>query len=234
MLLLFFAFGGYEAAMNPMGEARNPKRDAPFALFVALAIITVIYTVIQWVVVGVLPPSMHSNRPLAEVARIVLGPSGAGLVAIAAVVSVYGYLSANFLTAPRATFAFAEQGDFPRWFAAVHRRASNTPHLNRGLRNPVLGAGAGRELHLERYAVRGDRDCFTTERCARLFRCCAARQPEAAWFRIPAGSGIAVNRRVDLRCAVERRRFQQIADPDGYGGDRISELAGGAKQWLMK
>ncbi|HZC22542.1 MAG TPA: APC family permease, partial [Candidatus Binatia bacterium] len=36
MLLLFFAYGGYEAAMNPMGEARNPKRDAPFALFVAL------------------------------------------------------------------------------------------------------------------------------------------------------------------------------------------------------
>src|SRR5579862_6122143 len=36
MLLLLFAYGGYEAALNPMGEARNPRRDAGFALFVAL------------------------------------------------------------------------------------------------------------------------------------------------------------------------------------------------------
>jgi amino acid transporter len=36
MLLLLFAYGGYEAALNPMGEARDPRRDAGFALFVAL------------------------------------------------------------------------------------------------------------------------------------------------------------------------------------------------------
>ena len=63
MLLLFFAYGGYEAAMNPMGEARNPKRDAPFALFVALAIVTLVYyALIQWVVIGVLP-AMRPYRP---------------------------------------------------------------------------------------------------------------------------------------------------------------------------
>src|SRR6202163_413814 len=33
MLLLLFAYGGYEAALNPMGEARDPRRDAAFALF---------------------------------------------------------------------------------------------------------------------------------------------------------------------------------------------------------
>ena len=94
--------------MNPLGEARNPKRDAPFALFMALALITLIYTVIQWVVVGVLPPSLHTDRPLAEVARFVMGNGGAALVAIGALVSVYGYLSANFLTGPRMTFAFCD------------------------------------------------------------------------------------------------------------------------------
>ncbi len=191
MLLLFFAYGGYEAAMNPMGEARNPKRDAPFALFVALAMITLIYTLIQWVVVGVLPPSMHSNRPLAEVARILLGPSGAGLVAIAALVSVYGYLSANFLTAPRATFAFAEQGDFPRWFAAVHRR-HRTPHVSIAVFAIlcwVLALAGSFTWNVTLSAV------------SRLFyygAVCAAvpvlrrKQPDGAWFRLPAGSTIAV------------------------------------------
>jgi amino acid transporter len=190
MLLLFFAYGGYEAAMNPMGEARNPKRDAPFALFVALAIITLIYTLIQWIVVGVLPPSMHSNRPLAEVARIVLGPSGAGLVAIAALVSVYGYLSANFLTAPRATFAFAEQGDFPRWFAAVHLE-HRTPHVSIAVFATLcwLLALAGSFTWN-----------VTLSAVSRLFyygAVCAAvpvlrrKEPQGAWFRLPAGSVIA-------------------------------------------
>lgn len=191
MLLLFFAYGGYEAAMNPMGEARNPKRDAPFALFVALGIITLIYTLIQWVVVGVLPPAMHSNRPLAEVARVVLGPGGAALVAITAVVSVYGYLSANFLTAPRVTFAFAEQGDFPGWFAALHPE-HRTPHVS-----IVIFA-----ILCWMLALAGSFTWnVTLSAVSRLFyygAVCAAvpvlrrRQPDGAWFRLPLGSCMAV------------------------------------------
>ena len=38
MLLLLFAYGGYEAALNPMGEAHNPRRDVAFALFAALGV----------------------------------------------------------------------------------------------------------------------------------------------------------------------------------------------------
>lgn len=191
MLLLFFAYGGYEAAMNPMGEARNPKRDAPFALFVALGIITLIYTLIQWVVVGVLPPAMHSSRPLAEVARVLLGPGGAGLVAITALVSVYGYLSANFLTAPRATFAFAEQGDFPHWFAAVHPE-HRTPHVSIVFFAILCWA----------LALAGSFTWnVTLSAVARLFyygAVCAAvpvlrrQHPDGAWFRLPLGSGLAV------------------------------------------
>lgn len=191
MLLLFFAYGGYEAAMNPLGEARNPKRDAPFALLAALAIITVIYTAIQWVVVGVLPASMTSERPLAEVARVVMGSGGAALVALGALVSVYGYLGANFLTGPRATFAFAEQGDFPRWFAAVHREF-RTPHVSIVFFAVLCWA----------LALFGSFTWnVTLSAVARLFyygAVCAAvpvlrrKQPGAAWLRIPAGSAFAV------------------------------------------
>lgn len=191
MLLLFFAYGGYEAAMNPMGEARNPKRDAPFALIAALAIITVIYTVIQWVVVGVLPASMHTDRPLAEAAKVLLGQGGAELVAIGALVSVYGYLSANFLTAPRATFAFAEQGEFPRCFAAIHPK-HRTPHVS-----ILIFAGLCWLLALAGSFTWN----VTLSAVSRLFyygAVCAAvpvlrrKQPAAGWFRIPAGSAIAV------------------------------------------
>src|SRR5216683_2769582 len=36
MVLLIFAYGGFESALAPMSEAKNPGRDAAFALFVAL------------------------------------------------------------------------------------------------------------------------------------------------------------------------------------------------------
>jgi amino acid transporter len=186
LLLLFFAYGGYEAAMNPLGEARNPKRDAPFALLAALAIVTLLYTVLQWVVVGILPAYATTERPLAEVARIVMGGGGAALVAAGAMVSVYGYLGANFLTGPRATFAFAEQGEFPRWFAAVHPRF-HTPYFS-----IVVFAVVCWGLSLFGSFTWN----VTLSAVARLFyygAVCAAvpvlrrKQPGAAWFRLPAG-----------------------------------------------
>jgi basic amino acid/polyamine antiporter, APA family len=129
MLLLVFAYGGFETALAPMSEAKNPRRDAPFALFIALVLCTAIYALIQWVVVGVLPDAVHSSRPLADVARIAIGPVGAGLVAVGALLSFYGYLSAKILAMPRVPFALAEQGDFPKVFAAVHPRF-HTPYVS--------------------------------------------------------------------------------------------------------
>jgi len=81
MLLLVFAYGGFETALAPMSEAKDPRRDAPFALFTALVVCTVLYALIQWVVVGVLPDAAHSQRPLADVARLAVGPVGAALIA---------------------------------------------------------------------------------------------------------------------------------------------------------
>jgi amino acid transporter len=129
VLLLVFAYGGFETALAPMGEAKDPRRDAPFALFAALLACTVIYALIQWVVVGVMPEAAHSERPLADVARIAVGSFGAGLVAVGALISFYGYLSAKILGMPRVTFALAEQGDFPEVFAAIHPRF-HTPYVS--------------------------------------------------------------------------------------------------------
>jgi len=129
IVLLIFAYGGFEAALISTGEARDPRRDVPFGLFVALVTCTLIYGLIQWVVVGVLPDPGHSERPLADVARIVLGQGGAALVAVGALFSVYGYLSGNILATPRITFALAERGDFPPVFALVHKRF-HTPYFS--------------------------------------------------------------------------------------------------------
>lgn len=129
IVLLIFAYGGFEAALISAGEAKDPRRDLPFGLFAGLITCAVVYGLIQWVVVGILPDPGNSQRPLAGVARIVLGPSGALLTAMGALFSIYGYLSGNILATPRITFALAEHGDFPSIFAQVHRRF-HTPYFS--------------------------------------------------------------------------------------------------------
>jgi amino acid transporter len=174
-----------------MSEAKNPARDAVFALFVALIACTVIYTLVQWVVVGVLGPGATTDRPLAEVARYTMGNRGAGLVAIGALVSVYGYLSAKLLGMPRVTFALAEGGDLPKVFAAVSRRF-HTPWFSILFYSVAVWG----------LAIVGDfKWNVTLSVVARLFYygvVCAAlialrrKQPLAAGFRLPGGQLLAV------------------------------------------
>ena len=135
VLALVFAYGGFEAALMPMSEAANPRRDAPFALFAALAIVTVAYVLVHLVVMGAfLDSSMLDrpdvrSRPVAEAARVFLGSPGAAMIAVGVMISTYGNLASQFVTAPRLTFAFAEQGDFPAIFSRIHLRF-RTPYVS--------------------------------------------------------------------------------------------------------
>src|SRR6202521_544151 len=129
VLLIIFALSGFEAALIPMGEARDVRHDAPFALFFSLIICTGLYTLIQVVVLRALGVAPPGDRPLAEAARVFLGRGGAVLMQAGALLSVYGNLSSQMLNVPRITFALAERGDFPSVFGAFSRKF-RTPHVS--------------------------------------------------------------------------------------------------------
>src|SRR5882762_10967997 len=129
VLVLMFAYGGFEGAVVPMAEAKNPRRDAPFALGTALVTVAVLYCAIQYVVVAALPVAAATDRPLAVAARQIWGPPGAMLIAVGALISVYGNLSAQMLNTPRLTFALGERGDAPSIFSRIHPRF-RTPHVS--------------------------------------------------------------------------------------------------------
>lgn len=120
LLLLMFGYGGFESGVIPLAEAKDPRRDAPFALITGLAIVTVVYLAAQVTVLATLSDPGASTRPLAAAARVILGTGGAAFMAVAALLSVYGWLASNMLTVPRLTTAMAERGDMPRIFARVH------------------------------------------------------------------------------------------------------------------
>jgi len=129
LLLLVFGYGGFEGALIVGGESRNPKRDMPFALLTALVLQVFLYTGVVYVVLSTLPNAGASLRPLADAARGFLGSWGATAIGLGALISTYGYLSANLLHSTRITFSLAEQGDFPEFFARIHARF-RTPHIS--------------------------------------------------------------------------------------------------------
>jgi len=129
MLLLVYAYGGFEGALFVGGESTDPKRDTPIALLSALAAVCLIYTAVQYVTIATLPGAAFSERPLADAAQRFVGNTGAAAIAMAALISGYGYLSANVLHAPRLTFALAEQGDFPKFLALIHPKF-RTPYVS--------------------------------------------------------------------------------------------------------
>jgi amino acid transporter len=190
-LLLVFAYGGFETALTPLGEAKNPQRDVAFALFMSLITCTVLYTAIQWVVIGILPDPAHSERPLADVVQLALGPGGAAFVSMGALVSVYGYLSANLLGVPRITLALAENGDFPSIFAAIHPRF-RTPYVS------ILAFAVLSWLLALFGSFTWNATLSAVARLLYYGLVCAAlpifrrKQPGAAMFRLPAGTFFAV------------------------------------------
>jgi len=119
-LLLIFAFGGYEIVSVPGGEARNPRRDVPFALVMTIVIVTAVMTLVQVVAVGTLAGLAVSKTPLADAAALFLGAGGAGMITLGAVFSTTGNNMGGALSGSRNLFALAEQGDLPAFFGRVH------------------------------------------------------------------------------------------------------------------
>ena len=120
LILLIFAYGGYEVTGVLAGEAANPRRDVPFAFVATLITVSIVMSLTSLVVTGVLPDLGASRTPLADTAAIFLGASGALIVAIGSVTSMTGNNMGQILNGSRTLFALAENGDLPKWFAKVH------------------------------------------------------------------------------------------------------------------
>jgi basic amino acid/polyamine antiporter, APA family len=186
-LVLLFAYGGFEGAVIPMAEAKDPRHDAPFALCISMATVTILFSTIQYVVIGVIPAAALTDRPLAVAARQMWGTAGAVLISAGALISVYGFLTAQMLQTPRLTFALGERGDFPQFFARVHARY-RTPYVS-------IVAFAGMVCCLA--AVGSFRSNVILSSVARLFIygfTCASlpvlrrKHPNAHAYRLPAGN----------------------------------------------
>ncbi len=121
-LLLLFAYAGFENTPAPAGEYQNPRRDVPYALIAQTVFVIIIYTAVQAVALGTLPGLAGSKTPLADAARLFMGPLGGLLLTAGAVISILGTNSNTVLAGPRYLYAMAKNGYGPAWLSHLHPR----------------------------------------------------------------------------------------------------------------
>ncbi len=105
ILILIYAFVGFESTPTVAGEIKDPQRNLPFALLTGLAVAVVLYVLIQIVCIGTLPELASSERPLVDAANKFFGSFGASFITVGALVSILGNLNGSFLFASRSPFA---------------------------------------------------------------------------------------------------------------------------------
>lgn len=121
-LLLLFAYAGFENTAAPAGEYRDPKRDVPFALVSQIALVTLLYALVQLVALGTLPGLASSRTPLADAARLFLGGWGGAFLTAGAAASILGTSGNTVLSGPRYLYALARDGYGPAFLGRLHPR----------------------------------------------------------------------------------------------------------------
>jgi amino acid transporter len=165
------------------------------ALFTALGLCALIYTLVQLVVLAMLTDPSATDRPLAAAAQVFLGPVGAALMAAGALVSVYGYLAAAMVNVPRLIYAMAAEGDLPPRLAAVHPRF-RTPHVSVAVFAATVWAFAAAGGFLSNLSLSAVSRLLTYGMVSVALvvfrrRERVAPEVEPAWFRVPAGTVVA-------------------------------------------
>ena len=190
VLLLVYAFTGFEMATIPAGEVKDPQKNLPRALLIAIIVVAILYIMIQVVCVGTLPGLADSQKPLADAGSQFLGTAGGAIISAGAIISITGNLNILLLSGSRLSFAMAEQKQLPEFVGRIHTKFF-TPYVS-----ILLTAGLMLFLTLKSSFVAA----LTISTIARLVTygatCLALplfrAKREAPPFKLPGGTIIAI------------------------------------------
>lgn len=121
LLLLLFAYAGFENLGVPAGEFKNPRRDLPLALLAGIFAIAVVYVLAQLGAMATLPDLSQTDTPIQSAAASLIGPIGALIVTLGALLSMAGTNSGTMLEGSRMLYALARDRNIPG-VAYVHPR----------------------------------------------------------------------------------------------------------------
>ncbi len=126
-LLIFFALTGFETLTIAASEMKNPQKNVPIAMMVALAISAFVYLLAHLLCMGLLGPQLsESETPFADIAQVLFGAHTQLFVAIAVLVAIGGVTIVTSFIIPRIGLALARDQIIPRYFDKIN--AYGSPH----------------------------------------------------------------------------------------------------------
>ncbi len=131
LVAALWAYDGWDFVSSVAGEVREPQRNIPMSLIAGVAIVAVLYMLVNAAVQYVLPAATvgASSSPAADATAFVLGPMGAAIVSAGMALSVLVTLNGSIMTGARIPFAVARDGYFFPALAEVHPRF-HTPSVS--------------------------------------------------------------------------------------------------------
>ena len=130
-----WAYEGWTNLNTVAEEVKNPKRNLPLAIIIAIVSITLIYTLFNYSIYKVVTFSeietqlANGNFYLGTyAAQKLLGNTGQLLVVIAMVTAMFGSLNGCILAFPRMYYAMSNEGSFFNSFKKLHPKYK-VPHV---------------------------------------------------------------------------------------------------------
>jgi APA family basic amino acid/polyamine antiporter len=121
VLVLIFAYGGFEMATIPAGEMVNPRKTVTIAVLGTLTGVTLFYMLIQFAALRLDPNLASAKAPLAAAGNVMF-TGGLTVMTLGAVLSIVGTKSGVALSSPRSLYALSADGALPSLFGRVHAR----------------------------------------------------------------------------------------------------------------
>lgn len=129
-LLAFYAFIGFEDMVKASEEAKNPERDLPRAILIALGTVGVLYLLTAVAAVSVVPAGelARSDAPLMLVVKKGAPWVPPGLFTLVVLFSVTNTALVNFVMSSRLLYGMSGDRLVPKIFGKVHPER-RTPHV---------------------------------------------------------------------------------------------------------
>tara|TARA_B110000305_G_scaffold173873_1_gene192257 strand:+ start:405 stop:1817 length:1413 start_codon:yes stop_codon:yes gene_type:complete len=113
--LVMWAFVGLEGGTVPAADMKDPERLIPKILITGTLTVLVVYLIAYLGVVLLLPAAAlsASNAPFADASVLILGRSGASVIAAGAIMATFGALNTQILLSGQLVRAISLDGLFP-------------------------------------------------------------------------------------------------------------------------
>ncbi|MDA0748224.1 MAG: APC family permease, partial [bacterium] len=128
--LVYISYVGVTKVASLSEEVKNPERNLPLGVFLAMGTAILVYGLGMMVIVGLIPPEQLAGdlTPVATAAENALGPVGKVLVSVAALLAFISVANAGTLSASRYPLAMSRDHMLPRFFQRLGKQG--TPYFS--------------------------------------------------------------------------------------------------------